>query len=253
MKGKLISFLWRKVFVMVSMTKRQIDMMNNLFKAVIFFVSKGNEAFCKHIHAGYLSCVRECERRVDRMDTSLDQQFERRRLFSLALDTALFGQEHVLSCVVRLVSEDCMTQFPLFFGVFTPRQVRRWEHTFSTCSNRNGSPLQNWAVWRLMGQTIWLGNRMEWLLIWRTSSAEKTENIIALFSQFGVCPTVWIWLSGLLKQSKAFEMCWNLPTGFLPDARLLPTRNGFARPTQTTDTGRSPSHRRLGGVSSEMW
>ena len=114
--GKIISFTMRKLFVTLALSKKQMDTLNSFFKALLLLTSHENDLH-KHVHAGYLSCVRECERRVDRRDVQLDSQFEKCEVFSLALDTALFGQEHVLSCIARLTFKDRMTQFPLFFGV----------------------------------------------------------------------------------------------------------------------------------------
>ena len=37
-------------------------------------------------------------------------------MFSIALDTAVFGQEHVLSCIGRFTNQDSLSQFPLFFS-----------------------------------------------------------------------------------------------------------------------------------------
>ena len=55
---------------------------------------------------------------MDKRDILLEESFSSCELFSLALDTALFRQEHILSCVARFVFKDCMTQFPLFFSVY---------------------------------------------------------------------------------------------------------------------------------------
>ena len=54
LKGKVISFVMKKVFVILALTKNQIDKLNALFKAVLFVTGEGRK-LCKHIHAGYLS------------------------------------------------------------------------------------------------------------------------------------------------------------------------------------------------------
>ena len=95
-KGKFISFMMRKVFIMLAMTRRQMDTMNNFFKAILAFICGANDNINTHIHAGYSSCVRECARRVDRRDTLLDNKVQECELYSLAFDTALFAQELVL-------------------------------------------------------------------------------------------------------------------------------------------------------------
>ena len=90
-KGKFLSFIMRKVFVLLALSKNQMDTLNNLIKAILSFVSGEDETLCQHIHAGHQSCVRECERRVDKRDTFVEESFSSCELFSLALDTALFG------------------------------------------------------------------------------------------------------------------------------------------------------------------
>ena len=65
LKAKTISFVMKKVFVMLALTKSQMDTLNAFFKTVLF-VAGEDRTLSKHIHAGYLSCVRECERRVEK-------------------------------------------------------------------------------------------------------------------------------------------------------------------------------------------
>ena len=95
LKGKLISFLMRKVFVMLAMTRKQIDTLNNFVKAILVFVSDKRKRLQAHPRR-ILFHVRECEKRVDKRDALLDHRFEECQLVSLALDTALFGQN--MSC-----------------------------------------------------------------------------------------------------------------------------------------------------------
>ena len=47
----------------------------------------------------------------------MKHRFATSKYFSLAIDTALFGQEHVLSCTSRFVFDDKMEQLTLFYAV----------------------------------------------------------------------------------------------------------------------------------------
>ena len=117
LKGKIISFAIKKVFVMLGLTKKQMDTLNVFMKTILLLVSDASNDLCKHVHAGYLSCVRECEKRVDKRNVFVEECFRGCDWFSLALDSALFGQDHVLSCIGRFTFQDTMKQFPLFFSV----------------------------------------------------------------------------------------------------------------------------------------
>ena len=116
-KGKIISTLLRKVFVKLSLTKSQMDSLNRFIKAILVFLSPTNLNVANRVHAGYLSCLREATKREEEARLLAEQSFHSCRFFSLAFDTALFGQEHVLSCIVRFTFEERMTQFPLFLCV----------------------------------------------------------------------------------------------------------------------------------------
>ena len=92
-----------------------------------------------------MSCIRDSTRRVAEKETSFDQSFVSCEHFALAFDTALFGQEHVLSCIVRFVFHDKITQLPLFmrtctsstgedFAVFIYNELRRMKVPFNKLS-----------------------------------------------------------------------------------------------------------------------
>ena len=91
--------------------------MNRFFKAVIVFVDPGNSPLARRLHAGYLSCVRESLRHMDDTDVVIQSCFGSCEWFSIALDTALFGQDHVLTCTARFAFKNRIVQFPLFMCV----------------------------------------------------------------------------------------------------------------------------------------
>ena len=113
----LISSVMRKVFVSLSMTRSQIDTISTLFKCILSILCNKNERLAQQIHSNYNSCVRDAWAKSEEKDTFVEECFQRCECFSLALDTALFGQEHVMSCSVRFVFESDTKQFPLFMAL----------------------------------------------------------------------------------------------------------------------------------------
>ena len=119
-KAKVLSRIIRKVFVLLSLSKNQAAVLNRFLKAVLIYVSDKNEEFARRIHAVYFSCLREGERHSKEEDSLVRKCFQECQRFSVAVDTALFRQDHVLSCIARFVFEDRIEQFPLFFCVCRP-------------------------------------------------------------------------------------------------------------------------------------
>ena len=116
-KARILSRVVRKVFVLLSLSKTQADVLNRFLKTVLISVSAWNEDFARSIHAVYFSCLRECVSQNVENDRLVRVHFQTCRCFSIAVDTALFGQDHVLSCIARFVFDDRVEQFPLFFSV----------------------------------------------------------------------------------------------------------------------------------------
>lgn len=112
----LFTSIMRKVFISLSMTRTQIDTITRLFKCSMLLLSEENSEVIQHVHTNYDSCVREALAKGLEKDTYIDDCFQQCTCFSLALDTALFGQEHIMVCTVRFVFEVNITQFPLFMA-----------------------------------------------------------------------------------------------------------------------------------------
>ena len=119
LKAKVMSNVMRKLFVELSLTKQQMDKLNRFLKAVILCLTPENEKMAEHIHAGYLSCTRDSARRVAEDEATFEQSFLSCEHFALAFDTALFDQEHVLSCIIRFTFHDTIEQRPLFLRTCT--------------------------------------------------------------------------------------------------------------------------------------
>ena len=106
-----------KIFVSAGLSKSQIDTMNKFIKVMLVFTSPKNKEIARKIHAGYLSCRREAMKQHEKRDIHINNCLTTCKYFSLAIDTALFGQEHVLSCTSRFVFDERMEQFTLFHSV----------------------------------------------------------------------------------------------------------------------------------------
>ena len=116
-KPKVLSRLMRKVFVMFSLSKKQMDVLNKFVKAVLVFSNPDLLTFARKIHSGYFSCLRESFRQKDSTEVYLQSCFESCEKYSIALDTALFGQDHVLACSILFAFSDSLEHLPLFFSV----------------------------------------------------------------------------------------------------------------------------------------
>ena len=141
-----------------------------LIQVILSFVSGENETLCRHVHAGCQSCVTECERWVDKRDTSLLESFSSRELFSPALDTALFWQEHILSYVSRFVFKDRMSQFPLFFSVCHASTGEEMGRVVFQRLKRMRAPFENSVLSPPMVPITWSARGMAWFVTWPTWS-----------------------------------------------------------------------------------
>ena len=115
--SNLITSVMRKVFVCLSMSRSQIDTCSRLVKCVLLLLSDQHTTITRRIHSNYSSCLRESLGMGQEKDHFLEDCFQRCHYFSLALDTGLFGQEHIMSCTVRFVFETKILQFPLFMAL----------------------------------------------------------------------------------------------------------------------------------------
>ena len=167
-----------------------MDTLNNLIKAILSFVSDENETLCQHIHAGYQSCVRECERRVDKRDDFVEESFSSCELFSLALDTALFGQEHILSCVARFVFEDKITLFPLFFNVCHASTGEEMQYFVFHKLERMRAPFEKLSAVTTDGANEMVGKQNGMVCHLLNRIRRETGNQTCVFQTSGVCHIV---------------------------------------------------------------
>ena len=116
-KLAIISRLIRKMFVTLSLSKTQMNILNRFIKGVLVFINRDNLEFARKIHASYDSCLRESFNQARLTDSVIRKCFDTCDYFSVALDTSLFVQDQVFVCTVRFTFKTHMEQFPLFFSV----------------------------------------------------------------------------------------------------------------------------------------
>ena len=124
------------------------------------------------------------------MDALLERQFDECEMVALALDTALFGQEHVLSCIVRLVFQDRITQFPLFFGVCHASTGEEMATYVFHMLKQKRVPFEKLSCLTTDGANNMVGKQNGMIALLKTSFSEKWDDTTAGFRQFGACRTV---------------------------------------------------------------
>ena len=83
---------------------------------MIAFITPEAAPIAKKIHVSYTSCLREAQRRYDEAQERHRRFFRECVHFSLAVDTAQFGQDKFLSCVGRFGFAKKIEQELLIFG-----------------------------------------------------------------------------------------------------------------------------------------
>ena len=114
-KAKIVSVLAQNVYIMCTLTKDQIKNITTFWKAVMSFISPESEPILRKIHVSYSGCVREAQKKAAMIDAGLLEKFRDCLYFSLALDTAQFGQDHYMSCVSRFGFDDRISQEIMIF------------------------------------------------------------------------------------------------------------------------------------------
>ena len=101
------------------------------------FISPESASVAKKIHASYSSCLREAQRVHCTNEAKQLEMFRDCMYFSLALDTAQFGQDHFMSCVGRFGFDDRVDQVILIFEKFPKPQGTKSQDLFLKNSRRN--------------------------------------------------------------------------------------------------------------------
>ena len=83
----------------------------------MIFIHPGCEEVVQKIHASYTSCMRSCKEAEQKQKEMLKQNMKECSFLSIAVDSALVRNEHLLSCFVRFSFEERTVQKPLFFAI----------------------------------------------------------------------------------------------------------------------------------------
>ena len=113
MKSRVISLLFRQLSTRLCLSKNQNDQVVNFLKSVMVFIMPENEGISKRILANFGSCQRRAIKDGERNKRLCEKYMEECLYFSIAVDTALFRNEHVISCTGRFSFDDRVLEIPL--------------------------------------------------------------------------------------------------------------------------------------------
>ena len=113
-KAKIVSTLAQNLYMICTLSKDQMKNITCFWKMMISFISPQSSNLANKIHVSYSSCVREAQRRNDRIQARQIQKFQECKFFSLAVDTAKIDQSNFMSCVGRFGFDNLIPQEILF-------------------------------------------------------------------------------------------------------------------------------------------
>ena len=122
---------------------------------MISFLIPEATPFIQKIHVSFMGCVREAQKQYDSIQAKHLEMFRDCCFFSLAVDTAQFGQDHFLSCIGRFVFEDRISQVVLIFDRVEEKTGEKMARFFLTSSTRKIVTLQSSSQLLPMGRKIY--------------------------------------------------------------------------------------------------
>ena len=114
LKSRVVTFLFRQLSSLLCLSKNQNNKVVDFLKRVVVFISPDSEVVAKRIFASYDSCRRQSLKEADKKHVLCKQYLEQCLYFSIAADTALFQNEHFISCIARFSLESDAYELPLF-------------------------------------------------------------------------------------------------------------------------------------------
>ena len=114
MKSRVLTLMLRQLSSNLSLTKNQNNQMVHFIKCMIRFVAPDNQEISQRIFASHDSCRRQSLKDQERKHTLCKTYMEECLFFSLAVDTALFKNENLISCSVRFSFVNRVIELPLF-------------------------------------------------------------------------------------------------------------------------------------------
>ena len=114
MKSRVVSLLFRQLSSHLCLTKNQNDQLIHFLKSMVVFVAPEKEEVSKRLFATYGSCQTQALKDHERNNNLCQRYLDQCMFFSIAVDTALFRNEHLISCIGRFSFDNRAFEIPLF-------------------------------------------------------------------------------------------------------------------------------------------
>ena len=172
--------------------------------------------------------------------------------FSIAVDTALFRNQHMISCIGRFSFDNRALEIPIFISFVLFLRGKKWLASFLKSSRKEKRDLTSSFPLQRTARRIWLERSTGWQHIWKGSlnkTVEKTAFPFQPYIPFGVLHTAltssqepfWPW--------SRWMSFWLSLIGFQIGDVKWPTRVFWRWSTRMTNCESFHSHRRLDGYT----
>ena len=119
MKSRVISRLLRRLSLRLSLSRNQNSEILSFLKSVITFIAPEKEVIARRIFASHTTCQRQSIKDEERRFVLCRKNMEECLFFSFAVDTALFRNQHIISCIGRFSFDNKAQEVPLFISLCT--------------------------------------------------------------------------------------------------------------------------------------
>ena len=116
-KARVVSSISRKLSIILSLSRSQNEQLLHFWKTMMTFIHPGSDDVVRKFHASSTSCIRSCMEKEQKKKELTKRQMRECSFLSIAVDSALVRNEHLLSCFVRFSFEEQTLQTPLFFAI----------------------------------------------------------------------------------------------------------------------------------------
>mgnify|MGYP004552267677 CR=1 FL=1 len=113
-KSRVITLMLRRLSSRLSLSRNQNDQVVSFLKMMILFISPEQQDISRRIFASHTSCQRQSLKDHEKRFLLCKKYMEECLFFSIAVDTALFGNQHFISCIVRFSFDSNTLEIPLF-------------------------------------------------------------------------------------------------------------------------------------------
>ena len=114
MKSRIISLMFRQLSTGLSLSKNQNDQLVSFVKSMTIFIAPEKEEVARRIFASHTSRYRQSLKDQARKNILCKKYMEDCSFFSMAIDTALFGNLHFVSCIGQFSFDNKALEIPIF-------------------------------------------------------------------------------------------------------------------------------------------